>query len=129
MIQYCFLICNYLSADLIPDTDLYNFHLSYLFNFLLDFLLFYMGLGVSIPLSFSLYSRFVRLFSHRASPYAKVCGSLLPQDFSLCQVLWVSSFTGLYLPMPSFVGFFFHRTLSPNAKVCGFLLPQDFSLR
>ena len=100
-----------------------------------------MGLGVSISPSFSLYSRFVSLFSHRASPYAKVCGSLLPQDFSLCQVLWVSSFTGfypqcqvswvssstgLYLPMLIFVGFFFHRILSPNAKFRGFLFPQDF---
>merc|ERR1711963_78800 len=85
---------------------------------------------------------FVSFFFYRTLlPNAKVCGFLLPQDFpqsqvswvsfpqdfiSQCQVSWVSSSTGLYLPMPSFVGFFFHRTLSPNAKFRGFLFPQDF---
>ena len=83
MIQYCFLVCNYLSADLIPDTDLYNFRLSYLFYFVLDFLLFYMCLGVSIPLNFSLCLRFVSLLPTGLLRIHKVCESVTPPDFSV----------------------------------------------
>ena len=73
--HYCFLVCDYLSADLISIISPFS-----LILLLAWFSIIYIGLGVSISPSFSLYSRFVNLFSHRASPYAKFCG-FLPQDF------------------------------------------------
>ena len=87
-----------------------NFHFSYLFTSCLNF--------------YNLYEFGSQYLTELLSIF-KVCESVLPQGFSLRQGLWVSSSTGL-LPMPSFVGFFFHRTFIPNAKFRGFLLPQDF---
>ena len=104
LIHYCSLVCDYLSADLI----------SIIFTSLTYF--------TSCLIFYNLY-RFGSQYLIELLSIFKVCESVLPQGFSLCQVLWVSS-TGLYLPMLSFVGFF-HRTLSPSAKFRG-LLPQDF---
>ena len=104
--HYCFLVCDYLSADLI---SVIFASLSY-FTSCLTF--------------YNLYGFGSQYLTELLSIF-NVCESDLPQGFSLRQGLWVSSSTGL-LPMPSFVGFFFHRTFIPNAKFRGFLLPQDF---
>ena len=134
--HYCFLVCDYLSADLI---SIIFTSLAY-FTFAWFSIILY-GFGSRYPTGLLRIHKVCESILSQGFFCAKVCGFILPQDFFLRQGLLVSSSTGL-LPLPSFVGFFSPQDFISQCQVLwvssptglylpmlsfvGFFIPQDF---